>query len=122
MAVTVFASGDQTAVIGTEHELPGNDNINEAGIFVFEVDTREMVAGDIVELRVTGHLGASDSDVHGFFQAYYGAQDPDADGVLKSSVPFPAALVEADERICTLKQTHGTAGRVFAWRIIKISE
>ena len=49
MAVTSAASGTQTATVTTEHTLAA---LETAGVYVFEVDTVNMVAGDVLELRI----------------------------------------------------------------------
>lgn len=49
MAVTAQGSGTQTATVTTEHTLL---DIAVAGVFNLEVDTVNMAAGDILELRV----------------------------------------------------------------------
>ncbi len=46
---TSESSGDQTAVVTTEHTL---DTITDAGTYVLYVDTSNMVLIDELELRV----------------------------------------------------------------------
>lgn len=48
MTWTVDTSGSQTATLGTEHSL---STPSTNGTFVFEVDTVNMAAGDMVELH-----------------------------------------------------------------------
>ena len=48
MAVTIEASGTQTATIDTEHTLATE---TDAKVYVLLVDTKNMVNGDELELR-----------------------------------------------------------------------
>jgi hypothetical protein len=49
MTVTAEAASTQTAVIGTEHTL---DDVAAAGTYTLHVDTVNMAAADVLELRV----------------------------------------------------------------------
>lgn len=111
MAVTVAFSGTQSATVTTEHTLA---TVTAAGVYVLNVDTSNMVAGDIVELRIKKPTLAAGAVVVEFFSAFYGPQV--ADDVLKTSVPF---IVDATAAgcLCTLKQTFGTS-RNFPWSIL----
>ncbi len=115
MAVTAQASGTQTATVGTEHQLA---DTNVAGVFIFEVDTNAMVAGDIVELRVYEMILTSGTSRVVFSHAYYGAQDASADGLQKNSIPVSNELTDATALRFSLKQTFGT-GRAFPWKVLK---
>ena len=113
MAVTVNASGTQTATVTTEHTLA---TVSVAGVFVLNVDMANMVAGDIVELRVKKPTLAAGTTRVEYFAAFYGAQD--TDDVLKTSVPI---VVDATAGSCvfTLKQTFGTS-RNFPWSVLAL--
>lgn len=115
MAVTVFASGTQTATVTTEHQLA---DVNEAGVFVFSVDTANMADGDVVELRVYEMVLTSGTARVLVFAAYYGAQL--ADDLIKVSIPVANHLTDATSLRFSLKQTFGT-GRQFAYRVNKIA-
>lgn len=109
MAVTENVAGSQTAVISTEHSLA---TVTAAGIYVLRVDLANLVAGDIVELRIkTKTRNATDTErlIHG--PAIYGPLPPDAK--LADSVPVMAT----GDFTATLKQTAGT-GRAFPWVIL----
>jgi len=110
---TLYASGTQTAVITTEHTL---SSPSEAGTYIFEIDTINMVAGDILELRIYAVNLTTGTQRVAYLMIYYGAQP--TDDVMKISVPIGNDLVEANALKMTLKQTFGT-GRDFPWKILK---
>lgn len=114
MPVTVEASGTQTAVVGTEHSLHVNAT---AKVFTLTVDTRNMVDGDEVELRIYKRMLSADADRILAYAILYRNKQGDAANpagkgdVVKESVPVPSPFsIEF-----TLKQTAGAAGRNFKW-------
>lgn len=113
MAVTLQASGTQTAVIGTEHQLADTGTV---GVYTFEVDTNAMVAGDILELRVYEMALTGGTSRVKFEQTFYGAQL--ADDLIKGSVPVATDLTDSTALRFSLKQTFGT-GRAFPWKVLK---
>ncbi len=110
MAVVVEGSGTQTATIGTEHTL---DTVTVAGVFVLMVDCSNMVAGDILELRVKKPILAAGAAVIEYFAVFYGGQPTENE--IKTSVPVVQDSVAAG-LVFTLKQTFGT-GRAFPWKV-----
>lgn len=82
-------------------------------MFVLYVDTANLAAGDVVELRIKEPVLASGTTRVLHYAAFYGAQR--TDDILKVSVPVVSDSV-AGGLVFTLKQTFGT-GRVFAWRV-----
>lgn len=115
MAVTAFASGTQTAVIGTEHQLA---DVNQAGVYTFSVDTNAMVDGDVLELRAYEMVLTSGTSRVLLFMAFYGAQP--TDDKVKVSIPVANELTDATSLRFSLKQTFGT-GRAFPYKALKIS-
>lgn len=118
MPVTAHATGTQTATIGTEHTL---DDVAESGVFTLHVDTVNMQAGDILELRVYQIVltGGTRRVVYGPPNALFIGAQP-ADDVVKISVPIANELTDAGALRFTLKQTVGT-GRSFPWKVLKYS-
>lgn len=110
---TATSTGTQTAVIGTEHQLMAG---SVAGVFTFHVDTRNMLAGDFLELRVYQKVNPSGATCVAYFDAYQGAQS--SDDLIKISNPIGNALGEASALQFSLKQTLGT-GRIFPFTILK---
>lgn len=106
MAVAVNTSGSQTATITTEHTLA---TVSSAAVLALVVDLANLAAGDIVELRVYGKAGSSDTErlLH---RGTYGPIPPAMPLVM--SVP----LISPHHFKATLKQTAGT-GRAFPWAI-----
>ena len=115
MAVTTFASGNQTAVIGTEHDLA---DANVTGTFVFEVDTVNMAAGDVLELRVYSEILSSGTKRVAYFHQFYGSQI--TDDLIKVSLPIGNNLTDATSLSFTLKQTFGT-GRTYPWKVMEFN-
>lgn len=113
MAVTAFAQNTQAATVTTEHTL---SDVNVAGVFTFHVDTVNMVAGDILELRIYQMVLTSGTRRVAYIGCFYGAQP--TDDVIKVSVPISNELTDAGSLRFTLKQTFGTS-RNFDWKVIK---
>lgn len=113
MAVTAFATGTQTAIIGTEHDLT---DVNVAGVFTLHVDTSNMVAGDVLELRVYQIELTGGTRRVLFYQPFYGAQL--TDDIAKVSFPVGNDLTDATSLRFTLKQTFGT-GEVYPWKVLQ---
>lgn len=113
MALTLEASGTQSATVTTEHTLA---TITTAGTYVLMVDTDAMVSGDGLELRVkTKVLTGGTARVIGFAR-FDGEQPPD--DKIKISVPWDNELAEAGALVFTLKQTTGTS-RNFPWKVME---
>lgn len=118
MAVTAFTSGTKTAEIGTEHPLPATPFVNEAGTYVFQVDTNKMEAGDVLELRAYARILSGGTTRVAYIETYYGAQV--ADDKIKISVPISTELAVTEGIKFTLKQTAGT-GREYPYKVLKFS-
>lgn len=113
MAVTLQASGTQTATIGTEHTL---ETVEATGVFTLHVDTVNMANGDILRLRVKQMTLTGGAIRTLFFHGYYAAQS--ADDYIKVSIPVGNDLSDTGAITFTLEQTHGT-GRDFPWKVLK---
>lgn len=113
MAVTAHASGTQSATVGTEHSLTG---VTVAGTFTFHVDTVNMAAGDILELRVKQIVLTGGTKRVVELGIFYGAQL--VDDLIKIAAPISNELTDTNSLEFTLKQTHGT-GRSFPWKVLK---
>lgn len=113
MAVTAHATGTQTATIATEHFLTSP---NVAGTFTLHVDTVNMVAGDIVELRVYQMVLTGGTQRVAYLARFEGAQP--VDDLIKISVPISNELTDTNALRFSLLQTDGT-GRDFPWKVLK---
>ena len=113
MAVTAFASNTQTATVTTEHTL---SDVNEAGVYTFHVDTVNMAAGDVLELRIYQMVLTGGTRRVAYLMAYYGAQP--TDDLIKISVPISNDLTDSGALRFTLLQTFGTS-RNFPWKVLK---
>ena len=103
---TIEQDGSQTAVIGTEHTLFTVATGYAARVLT--VDVSAMIAGDVLELRVSSPVRSGGTVQLIKLLPFTGAQtEPNA-----QSFPFlthPTATF-------TLKQTAGT-GRAFPWAV-----
>lgn len=107
MALSVTASGTQTAAISTEHTL----NAPTAGnVYQLAVSLANMANGDVVELRFKRKVLSSGSAEVVFTATYKDAQGVDGAVALSPPVPCPHGCT------VTLKQTAGT-GRNFDWSL-----
>ena len=109
MALSVVASGTQTAVLTTEHSLHTS---TLARTFVLSVDTVNMVNGDALTLRIKTRTLSGGTNRVAYVVNYAQVQgDP-----IKLSIPLPSAFsVEF-----TLQQTTGAAGRDFDWAVLSL--
>lgn len=113
MAVTAQGSGTQTATVTTEHTLL---DVAVAGTFTLHVDLVNMVAGDVVELRLYQMVLTAGTRRVVYFDRYCDAQF--ADNLVAVSVPISNELTDAGAVRATLKQTFGTS-RNFPWKVLK---
>lgn len=113
MAVTAQSSGSQTATVTTEHTLL---DVAIAGTFTLHVNTVNMVAADVLELRIYQIILTGDTREVAYFQRYSG--DQAVDDHVKISVPISNELTDAGSLRFTLKQTFGTS-RVFKWKVLR---
>lgn len=123
MAVTAYASGTLTAVVGTETTfgnagtpyLVGSSDVAIAGTFTLHVDLFNMAAGDTVELRIYQIVLTGGTRRVAYQQTFSGIQA--TDNMVQISVPISNELTNTASLRFTLKQTVGTA-RTFAWKVL----
>lgn len=108
MSITVIASGTQTATISTEHTL-NTDTTNHT--YVLAVDAGNMVAGDLLELRLYTKVLSGGTERLAYVGSFQHTQGEPA----KYSVPVPANI----SCKATLKQTAGT-GRAYDWSLLAL--
>jgi len=102
-------NGTQTATVSTEHTL--GSAITTAGTYLLAVDTTNMVAGDVLELRAKVKILTGGSERLLLIGQFAGAQVD----VFKITIP----VVSLYSVSFTLKQTSGTS-RAFDWNIISL--
>lgn len=113
MSVSAYASGTQSATVTTEHFL---SSPNVAGTFTLHVDTVNMVAGDVLELRVYQMILTGGTQRVAYYARFDGAQP--TDDLIKISVPISNELTDTNSLRFSLKQTNGTS-RNFPWKVLK---
>jgi hypothetical protein len=109
MTWTLSDSGTTSALtIGTEATLATDTN---NGTFVLEVDTSNLVLGDLLEIRVYTITLSGGTLTQAWKGTYQHAQ------INNHKISPPVA---SDQSVkCTLKQTAGT-GRTFPWKMLRI--
>lgn len=113
MAVTAAASGTTTPTVGTESQLA---DTAVAGVYSFHLDTVNMAAGDVLEIRVYQMIITGGTARVVYLASYSGAQA--ADDLIKVSIPIGNELTDATSLRFSIKQTFGTA-RAFPWKVLK---
>jgi hypothetical protein len=115
MAIT-DVHGTQTATVTTEHTLA---DTAAAGTYVLMVNVTNMVAGDVLELRL--YAKVLTGDTAGTLVAYFTSIQPGhTDADIQVSPPITTALTDSGAIRATLKQTKGTS-RTFAWNLVQIA-
>jgi hypothetical protein len=113
VAVTAQGSGTQTPTVGTPVTLL---DVAVAGTFTLHVDTINMAALDILELRIYQMVLTGGTRRVCYYARYDGAQS--ADDLVKVSVPISNELTDAGALRFELNQLKGTA-RAFPWKVLK---
>jgi hypothetical protein len=111
--VSAYASGTQTATVTTEHYLTSP---NVAGTFTLHVDTVNMQAGDVLELRIYQMVLTGGTGRVAYYARFDGTQP--TDDLIKISVPISNDLTDTNALRFSLKQAFGTS-RDFPWKVLK---
>lgn len=113
MAVSAFATGTTTPVVGTENFL---SNVNVAGVFTLHVDTINMVAGDVLVIRVYQMVITAGTARVAYITQYQGVQPTDDE--IKVSIPIGNELTDSQALRFSINQTFGTA-RAYPWKVLQ---
>lgn len=108
---TAVANGTKTPTVGTEATL---FQTTAPGTFTFDVDTVNMQAGDVLELRVYKMVLTGGTARVAYMARFYDAQP--TDDLIKITVPVSTPLSDSGALTFTLNQTTGTA-RAFPWSV-----
>jgi len=114
MAVTAQGSGTLSSTVGATPDTLLD--VAVAGTFTLHVDMINMVAGDIVELRIQQMVLTGGTRRTVYYARYDGAQP--TDDMIKISVPISNELTDAGALRFTLDQTKGTT-RNYPWKVLK---
>ena len=110
---TLYASGTQTATIGTEHVL---SNPNAVGTYVLTIDLNAMQDGDYVEIRIYQMVLTGGTSRPFDVFTFQGAQP--ADQLIWKSIPIDNDLTDTNALKFTLRQTIPSGGgRAFPWKV-----
>lgn len=110
---TLFASGTTTPTVGTESF---SSSPAVAGAFSYHVDTVNMVAGDVLELRVY-RIVLTGGTTRVLYMARFAGAQP-TDDLIKDSQIVGNNLTDANSLRFSLTQTFGTA-RAFPWKVLQ---
>ena len=110
--ITLYASGTQAATVTTEHFL---SSPNVVGSFRLHVDLSNMVAGDVLELRVYKMVLTAGTSRVVWVEQWVGAQSTDA--LIVITDPVYNTLTDTNAVRFSLTQTFRTS-RNFAWAVI----
>ncbi len=109
MAISVIASGTQSATLDTEHTL-STDTANH--VYVLAVDAASLAMGDILELKLYTKVLSGGTERLAYHAVFRNTQSDPA----KYSPPVPANI----SLKATLTQTAGT-GRSFPWALLALA-
>lgn len=115
MAVTAHASGTLTATGGGVEDFLSSPNV--AGTFTLHVNTVNMVAGDVLELRAYQMVLTGDTPEVAYYARFEGAQP--ADDRIKISVPISNELAETNALRFSLTQSGAGTDKSFKWKVLK---
>lgn len=115
MAVTLYASGTLTAAGAGVEDFLSSPNV--AGTFTLHVDTVNMVAGDIIELRIYQMVLTGGTQRVAYYQRYEGAQP--TDDLIKISVPISNDLTDTNALRFSLTQSGAGTDKAFPWKVLK---
>jgi hypothetical protein len=110
MAISEHGSGSQTCTVTTEHTLTGAES--EDGIFQFVLDTANLVAGDVLEVRVKEKARSSDTQRLAYMDTLSGVQG--------EPLWMSPSMILMHDWDFSIKQTAGT-GRAIPWSIRQIA-
>lgn len=114
MAVTAAGTGTETvSVVNTPETLL---DVAAAGTYTLHVDKTNMVAGDVLELRVYQIVLTGGTRRVAYYGRWDGAQP--ADDMIAISVPISNELTDSGSLRFELNQKAGTA-RAFPWKVLK---
>lgn len=114
MPVTAYAFATQTASGGGVEDFLTSPNV--AGTFTLHVDTVNMVAGDVVELRAYQMVLTGGTTRVAYYARFEGAQ-PTSD-LIKISVPISNELTDTNALRFSLTQSGAGSDKAFPWKVL----
>lgn len=115
MAVTAHATGTLSTTGGGTEDFLTSPAV--AGTYTLHVDTNDMAAGDVIELRVYQIVLTGGTTRVAYYTRYEGLQY--ADDKIKISVPISNELTDANSLRFSITQTEGTSGISLPWKVLK---
>lgn len=109
---TLFESATTTPVVGTESFF----NVNVNGVFTFHIDTVNMAAGDVLQVRVYQMVLTGGTSRVLYIANYQGVQP--TDDLIKITPPVGNNLTDSTALQFSILQTFGTA-RSYSQKILQ---
>jgi len=109
MGAISVANGLLTTVIDTEHELSQQTGV---GVYVLNVDTSPLQAGDTMEIRISTRCRATDTMQLAYVDTFSGAQ------AVPNWYSIPIPIVSGGMIMCYIEQTAGVS-RFIPWNLIR---
>ncbi len=116
MTVSAFATGTLTPGGNTETFL---SSPNVVGTFQLVIDTVNMAAGDVIEVRVYQMVLTAGTQRVAYLQRYFDAQP--TDDLIKNSVPISNELTDTNSLRFSITQTKGTTSHTIPWKVLKFA-
>lgn len=117
MALTAHATGTQTATGGGSEDFLSSPNV--AGTFQLYVDTVNMVAGDVLELKAYAMVLTGGTARVAYYARFEGAQP--TNDLIKVSVPISTELAETNGLRFSLTQSGAGTDKAFPWKVLRWS-
>lgn len=115
MAVTAHATGTLSTTGSSTEDFLTSPAV--AGTYTLHVDTNDMAAGDVIEIRVYQMVLTLGTTRVAYIARYEGVQP--TDDKIKISVPISNELTDANSLRFSIKQTFGTVGISLPWKVLK---
>lgn len=114
MAVTAQGHGTLTATGGAVEDTLLD--VAVAGTFTLHVDSVNMVAGDVLELRIYQIVLTGGTRRVAYYTSFEDAQS--VDDVVKISVPVSNDLTDSGSIRFTLTQSGAGTAKAFDWKVL----
>lgn len=115
MTLSLFQSGTLTAAGSGVEDFLSSPNV--AGTYQLYVDCVNMIAGDIVELKVYCMVLTGGTYRMAYYARYEGAQ-PTLD-LIKISVPITTTLTDTNALRFSLTQSGAGSDKAFPWKVLQ---
>jgi hypothetical protein len=113
MPVSVASSGSQTATLATDHTVATLSAPANGGVYLWRVDTANLVNGETLILTLKTRARAADTTR----QVYQGVFAHIQSDPIKDS---PAIAIENGNELVAILRQEGGTGRAFPWSLKRL--